>query len=99
MDGPPGMISQSSSASSSGTLGAVANDPTVTFETISPSEVALRKGLQLEVIDAAADRCGGEESSTAWLIREIRRRVLMAGLQCKVVKLTPVPRRPRGGPW
>ena len=63
----------------------------LSFETISPSEVALRKGLQLEVIDAAADRCGGEESSTAWLIREIRRRVLMAGLQCKVVKLLPCP--------
>ena len=58
---------------------------------ISKSEVTLRKGLLLSDADVAADGCGGKESSTTWLISELRRRVLMSGMQCKVVKLLAKP--------
>ena len=61
------------------------------FTHIEPGEMKLRKGLTLDMVDEAADGSAEAKSSTGWLIREIRRRVLDAGLACKVVKLIPCP--------
>ena len=68
------------------------------YKTIDPSEVKLRKGLLLEDEDEAADGCGGKNSGTDWLINELRRRVLMSGLECKVVKLLSAPDDAEEGP-
>ena len=56
------------------------------------SIVKLRKGLQLEP-PTASDAASKDETllSDAWLIREVRERVLRAGLCCNVLKLTPNP--------
>ena len=55
------------------------------FVAIDAGEMKLRKGLQLEMLDAPCDEAGGRRSSTGWLLKELRRRVLDAGLQCKVL--------------
>ena len=61
------------------------------YVNIDSSEMKLRSGLQLAMQDAPCDGTGECRSSNAWLIKELRRRVLGAGLQCKVVKLLPCP--------
>ena len=53
------------------------------------SEMRLRQGLRLEAGDGAADGSSSQKSSTDWLIHEIKRRVLLSGLECKVLKLMP----------
>jgi len=54
------------------------------------AEHVLRQALQLPDSDEAADGSGhGRCSSAAWLASELRRRVLAAGLGCKVLKLLP----------
>ena len=54
------------------------------------AEHVLRQALQLADSDEAADGSGhGRCSSAAWLASELRRRVLAAGLGCKVLKLLP----------
>ena len=67
------------------------NGTSIEYKIIEPSEIELRKGLQLADADEAADGSGSSESSTKWLIGELRRRVLVSGLECKVVKLLPCP--------
>ena len=75
----------------------MANAPSATprrdteYRVIDSGEAKLRKGLQLDDDDEAADECGGSQSGTSWLIGELRRRVLMSGLECKVVKLLSAP--------
>ena len=53
-------------------------------------EHELRVALQMEGSDTAADGSGQLRSSDAWVAAELRRRVLAAGLACKVLKLLPI---------
>ena len=54
------------------------------------SEQKLRNALQLDdMVDEACEGGGKQRSSNAWLLAELRERVLQCGLCCKVLKLMP----------